>query len=166
MRRIINGRKRVPSHLSVPERIDYFASPTLDQNGCRLWLGRVNSDGYANFEMRGVTYSASRTVLEHKLGRPLLAGKESCHTCHVPACVAEDHLYEGDRNSNMKDRQIAGHYATQPKGEGHWCRKLNDDAVRAIRKDSRTQVAIAADYGVTPRVIALVKRREGWKHVV
>lgn len=51
------------------------------------------------------------------------------------------------------------------KGLGHGRAKLTPDCVRSIRADSRGQRIIAADYGVSQRVIWMVKARKTWGHV-
>ena len=43
--------------------------------------------------------------------------------------------------------------------------KLTDDDIPAIRADTRSSSAIAADYGVTRQNIDFIKRRITWKHV-
>jgi len=51
------------------------------------------------------------------------------------------------------------------KGVGHGLAKLNDDDVRSICNDPRKQRDIAAEYGVTQRVIWSVKSGKTWSHV-
>lgn len=43
--------------------------------------------------------------------------------------------------------------------------KLNEDAIRAIRSDIRTHVAVAADYGVCESLISSIRKRKSWRHV-
>ena len=52
------------------------------------------------------------------------------------------------------------------RGERHGLAKLTADDVRKIRADQRKQRDIAADFGVTQRVIWSVKARKTWSHVV
>jgi hypothetical protein len=52
-----------------------------------------------------------------------------------------------------------------PSGAQHHLAKLNEDAVRAILADKRTQAAIARDYGVHFTIINKIKLRKTWKHV-
>lgn len=51
------------------------------------------------------------------------------------------------------------------RGEKHGRSKLNPDAVRAIRTDTRKQRDIARDFGVSQRAVWMVKRRITWGHV-
>lgn len=52
------------------------------------------------------------------------------------------------------------------RGEAHGRSKLSESDVRAIRSDHRFQRTIAADYGVSQRVIWMVKNKITWGHVV
>lgn len=51
------------------------------------------------------------------------------------------------------------------RGEGHGLAKLNADAVRAIREDTRAQRVVAAEYGVNQRSIWAIKAGKTWGHV-
>lgn len=74
------------------------------------------------------------------------------------------HLLPGSHKDNMQDMARRGRVgihlgALNPKA------KLTPGAVRAIRKDPRTNVAIGADYGVSNVAISLIKRRINWAHL-
>ena len=43
--------------------------------------------------------------------------------------------------------------------------RLTEDQVRAIRADTRTYRAIAADYAIVPSAIHQIKTRKTWRHV-
>lgn len=51
------------------------------------------------------------------------------------------------------------------RGIGHGRAKLTDCAVRLIRADSRKQREIAADHGVSQRVVWMIKTGKTWRHV-
>ena len=51
------------------------------------------------------------------------------------------------------------------RGENNNSSKLTVDAVRAIRSDTRSHAKIAADYGVAPSAVTLVKQRKTWNHI-
>ena len=66
----------------------------------------------------------------------------------------------GDRNgSRTKPERLV-------RGEYHSSAKLTEDAVRAIRADTRLQREIAADYGVDQTLISQIKARKLWAHVL
>ena len=82
------------------------------------------------------------------------------HTCDNPKCVRPDHLFLGNALHNThdmikKDRMLHGELAP-------WA-KLTAEQVRSIRKDSRKQDDIAAEYGVIQQTISLIKRGKNWK---
>lgn len=84
------------------------------------------------------------------------------HACDNPPCVNPDHLRWGTHQENMADKMAKNRHAYGEKiGRG----KLTDEDVRAIRKDHRTQEAVAASYGVTHRVIGKIRNGSLWKHV-
>lgn len=90
---------------AVADAIGY----TVDEKGC--WIAkRTIGPGYPFFPVSGrpegmTHYSqyAHRAVLEEKLGRVLTPEELACHTCDVRRCMNPNHLYKGDRKSNMKD---------------------------------------------------------------
>ena len=68
------------------------------------------------------------------------------------------------RAKRQQLREAAG-YANACKGEANRCAKLDRDKVLAIRCDRRTQVAIAAEYGISPSLVEAVRNKKVWKHV-
>jgi hypothetical protein len=106
-------------------------------NECWPWIGCTNDDGYGKVGIEGKTYYAHRLVLEWKLGRPLLPGMESKHSCDNPPCCNPDHLFEDTHKGNMQDAIVKGrlkvpvwtpelqakHRENTPKGDGHWTRQ-------------------------------------------
>lgn len=76
-------------------------------------------------------------------------------------CLAN--LTWGSVAENIEDRKRHGTFL---RGEKMPAAKLNEDQVRAIRNDPRVARLIAADYGVSRRLISNVKTRTGWRHVV
>jgi hypothetical protein len=51
------------------------------------------------------------------------------------------------------------------RGESHANSRLTADDVRAIRRDTRPQSAIAATYGITQTNVSQIKRLKTWAHV-
>jgi hypothetical protein len=86
------------------------------------------------------------------------------HKCDTPSCVNPDHLWLGTQRDNILDRAQKGRSRDQH-GSEHHIAKLTEADVLAIRSDTRSQRLIAKDYGVTPGAVAMIKRRERWKHL-
>lgn len=88
------------------------------------------------------------------------------HTCDNPRCINPNHLIIGTRADNNKDRATRGRSAKVVPSKV----KLSLEAVEAIRarytkgtppkRNPNGYAAIAADYGVDPKVIFnVIKRR-------
>jgi hypothetical protein len=69
-------------------------------SGCHLWLGSVDSSGYAVFWWKGQNRPAYRVACE-LVGRDVKFG---CHKCHNPLCVNDEHIVDGNPkiNSDME----------------------------------------------------------------
>ena len=135
-------------------------------NGCWLWTGGVDGDGYGEFQFRhdGKKYnvSASRAVLALKLGR---MPRVSRHTCDVPSCCREDHLIDGTHADNVLDRDGRSRQAV---GVRNGRAKLTEQDVRKIRvqlSGGESKTSIARHFGVDRRVVRLIGDGESWAHV-
>ncbi len=163
MAKIKSKRFKCPSHWTVAERLSHYTAPP-NENGCKLWIGGKNTDGYGWFKFRGKMTYAHRSAWMLANGdlpedRPLIL-----HRCDTPACCTVSHLFPGNDAINSSDREARGR-GNQPKGEAQGLSKLTENQVRAIRKDKRSLSAIAADYGITTSPIHAIKRRKNWRHV-
>jgi hypothetical protein len=80
--------------------------------------------------------------------------------------VNPDHLFLGTHQDNMTDMCKKGRHVTNPlKGETAVNSKLTDDQVKSIKKDTRLQRIIAAEYGVHQVLISRIKTGKAWVHV-
>lgn len=125
-------------------------------SACVLWQGRIASNGYGTLGKK----LAHRIALERKLGRPISAGMDACHTCDVRGCVNEDHLYEGSRKQNMADCTERGRH-NKPRGEKHWCARLTDAQVAEIRArhaNGEMQKSLAADFNINAATVSRIVR--------
>ena len=129
--------------------------------GCWIWTASTFSSGYGKFKLDGRSRGAHQVSYEANVA-PTHDGLCVLHRCDVPLCVNPDHLFLGTQADNMADRSAKGRTAS---GEAHGHAKLTEDDVRAIRKDSRTQEAIAKDYGVTHPLISYIKNKKIWRHI-
>lgn len=128
------------------------------KTGCWMWTGSVDHGGY------GVSFPngrAHRESYERHIG-PIPAGMVICHRCDTPRCVNPSHLFAGTSAENTADSVAKGRNA---KGTRTACAKLKESDIPLIRNDKRTTTELGRIYGVTPRIISLVKRRLAWRHV-
>lgn len=127
-------------------------------NGCWLWQGSKNPDGYGRFNLNGHTLMAHKILYELIIG-PIPAGLYLLHKCDTPNCVHPLHTFPGTQKVNMQDavqkRRIAF-------GERVGCAKLSDREGREVRDLAKCglfmQKDIAEWYTIHPSTVANIKR--------
>jgi hypothetical protein len=62
-------------------------------------------------------------------------------------------------------KQAGAKQLKQPRGEAHYCAKLNPQKVRAIRESKLSAPKIGPLYGVSEHVVRDLRNRRTWKHV-
>ncbi len=149
-----------PRKASLAGKLMFHSAPTND--GCIVWTGSKDKDGYGKF-MHGYRHWRAHVAAWFAAYGPIPAGKQVCHTCDNPPCIRLEHLWIGTTQENTADRDAK---KRQQHGERHYKAKLTEDQVREIRKDTRSQIRIAADYGIVQTMVSKIKRREFWKHVI
>ncbi len=107
------------------------------------------------------TFSVHRLMLRAFLGEPPHK-HEACHANGIRDDNRLENLRWDTRVNNFKDREKHGN---TPRGERNGCSKLDDEKVRAILADSRSNRQIAKSYGITGVTVDRIKRRESWAHV-
>lgn len=86
----VNGSTDRRRDLPVADR--FWSRVTEDANGCWLWGGVLDKDGYGSFSpSHSTTVRAHRWSYEAMVGR-IPVGLELDHLCFVPACVNPFHL--------------------------------------------------------------------------
>ena len=148
----------------TPER-DFWPRVIKDSapDGCWEWSGYVSKSGYSHCTNRSL--NVHRIAWEWANG-PIPPGKFVLHQCDNRICVRPDHLFLGTHIENMLDMRMKGRSA---RGEQVSIAKLTAPAVRDIRAahaDGGVSIrALARQYGVRPKTLAQVIRRETWKHI-
>lgn len=149
-------------------------------------VGRVlaqtpRNDGYISYSLHhnGVqsVRLGHRIVCEAFHGLATSAGLHACHNDGDKTNNRADNVRWDTPTGNNMDKIAHGtvvrgssHPAKinpgyLPRGEDHKHAKLTDAAVLDIRADSRSQSAIAKDYGVSTSLIGMVKNRRIWTHL-
>lgn len=135
-----------------------------DKNGCLNFPAAINSEGYATLKISQTkTIKAHRAAWELSKGE-IPSGMLVCHHCDNRRCVNVEHLFLGTVADNNRDKQLKGR-AGRLIGVLHHKARLTEDDVRAIRGDGRTQMKIAASYGIKQATVSQIKRRVSWKHI-
>ena len=129
--------------------------------GCWPWPKYCNKDGYGLTKLDGKTSIATRVAYLLEVG-PIGTGMNVCHRCDNPRCVNPAHLFLGTQKDNCQDAKSKDRHS---RGERNGVAKLNEDAVRSIRRSRRTQVELGQIYGVRQTVISNVILRKSWSHV-
>lgn len=140
-----------------------FMMNVKKSDGCWMWSGKPDKDGYGVAKMRG-----RRVERAHRLAFRLFNGDvESslmvCHSCDNPGCVNPSHLFVGTALDNKRDCVAKGRHV---KGEGlHWKVKLTPSDVVKIRNDKRPSRIVGAEYGVSDVNVQMIRKRAIWKHI-
>lgn len=105
------GNKRCvkPEHLELERDLerDYterFWSKVAKSDGCWLWVGRLDPNGYGRFALQGIPKLAHRVCYELVQG-PISEGSVLDHKCHTPACVRPEHLRPSTQKQNTENRK-------------------------------------------------------------
>ena len=129
----------------------------LGPDDCWPWLAATNEHGYG--VMRPEGRRTGPTVKAHRVAALLdgrdPAGRVVLHSCDNPPCVNIDHLRYGTDQDNKMDSVVRGRHF----------RKLDADAVRAIRASELSNADLARQYGVDRRTVSFARNGQTWAWV-
>ena len=138
---------------------DFFSSFTKDENsGCWNWDRSLDPYGYGQANFCGKETRAHRVSFALHHFHDIPAGLCVMHSCDNRRCVNPAHLALGTNADNTADRVAKGRTVKS-------AAKITPEMVLAIRADSRTNVAIAADYGINDRSVSNIKLGKCWAEV-
>lgn len=121
---------------------DYSNKYTFEVNGCWLWKGYIESNGYGSRLAHKRVYQALREKVPK--------GMQLDHLCRNLKCVNPDHLEIVTPAENTRRSNVA---------------KLNMGKVEEIRELAKTmkQVEIARMFGVYPSTISRIVNYKRWE---
>lgn len=141
---------------STPEQ--FWRRTRSARNGCRLWLGQRDRDGYGRLWWHGRKARAHRVAFFLTHGR--WPNPECRHTCDRPPCVLDEHLVEGTHAQNIAERNARGRTA---RGFRNGRAKLRAHQVAAIRRSAAGLRAAARKYGLHHTTVRDIRAGVLWK---
>ncbi len=127
----------------------------IDKDGCWLWSGSKDTEGYGLIRVDGILMKAHRVsyvVFKNEIPK----GLNILHSCSKKACVNPDHLRAGTQKENIQEEFLNNRHPSQ---------KLSPNDVRDIRErieDGEVLTYIAKYYGVGVSCISSIKHRRLW----
>lgn len=100
--RKIHPSKGARFRLSPAEILRLLSKVAVDENGCWIWSGYCDGNGYPQFKLRGSARWATRMSYLVFRGR-LDAGKEIDHKCHNTSCINPSHLRQKSKSENSRE---------------------------------------------------------------
>jgi hypothetical protein len=152
----------------------------VDRRGpdeCWMWTGSRRGEGmrYGSVAIhrdenpngvKGHTDGAHRVSWAMANGRGVPGGLFVLHSCDVKLCVNPAHLRIGTHAENMEEMVEKGR---QNKARGERCRHAKIDCATAIRiksmLDEKSNLEIAREIGITPKIVSDIRRGITWRHV-
>lgn len=143
-----------------------LAKHIVNDNGCWIWTGYTNKDGYGETSVDGKKYTLHRLSYQFHKG-PLIKGMMICHTCDTPACHNPDHLYQGTSLDNNRDR------AARNKEGPRKCQLtkaqeagLDIEKINAIYVSDEYPGILAQQYGISNVTVSRIRKDQGYARLV
>lgn len=147
---------------SLSARIGFYTGPR-EINGCRLWTGAKDDDGYALLKIKGRNQRVARALLGLKNGDP----RTAMHSCDTPPCVEPSHVSRGTLAKNNADR--AQKKRSRPAfGERSGAAKATANQVveaRALRAEGASLRSLASRLGLAYSTVRSMVTGKTWRSV-
>lgn len=142
-----------------------FEQYTIKSDGCWLWIGNRDPNGYGRLNVNGTPMLAHR--LSWTLHNSDIGDVCVLHKCDNPPCVNPVHLFLGSQTDNCDDmwskgRAKPGHVI----GMKHGMAKLNDEQVLQIRKNEESIPEASVKFNVSETNIRDIRNGKIWKHLL
>lgn len=151
-----------------PPEIRFWMRVKSSRDGCWIWTGAKERDGYGKMKADGREVTLHRFSWRIHFGE-ITPGMFVCHRCDNPACVRPNHLFLGTAAENNADRHKKGRSRFgNCSGEKNGRSVLTDSIVREIRRLAAAGIRqndIAERFSISPPQIHYVVNRKTWKHI-
>jgi len=144
----------------------------LDAAGCHIWKAAKGGSGYGEFSLGSYYQDGKRkTPYAHRWLFQQVHGWSDeqmppcvCHSCDIPACVNEWHLFPGTHKDNMDDMATKGRTPDRRGKKGPNAR-LTEEEVLSVYFSICKASEIAELYGITVDHVYGIRRGRSWKHL-
>jgi hypothetical protein len=128
---------------------------------CWTWKGPTDTDRYGRASVLSKRMSAHRVAFQLANG-PVPKQLVVRHTCDNRMCCNPAHLLAGSQQQNVQDRVDRNRSAA---GERNGRAKLNEHAVRFIRRCDLSLAELGRIFGMSPRSIMDIRTRKNWANL-
>lgn len=159
---------------SLQERLKR-RSRICKQTGCWIWFGAKKGNSkltrYGNIMVGSRTNGTHKTTSTHRASYQAFIGeipknKWVLHKCDNPSCINPDHLFLGDRQSNVNDRQNKGRNQPIDGEKNPNCKHTSEEIkeIRKLRKQGMTLRKIAEKFGYSGhKTVFEITHNRKWK---
>ena len=144
------------------ELIGKLVNFEIDDEGCFIWQGNKDNDGYGRININKKSKLAHR-IAYATLVEEIPLGLHVLHTCDKRPCINPDHLFLGTQVDNIQDMVNKGRQKSGMR------RKFSDELIREIREDYKsgdyTMEQIAGECGVDIKTIWCIVKYKTYKDI-
>jgi hypothetical protein len=148
--------------LTLEERLELYTKKT---DGCWLWIGYRDPNGYGRLHLKGTPQLAHRLAYAVRYGS-IPDDRQACHKCDNPQCVNPEHIFLGSQADNNHDKIRKGRARQgHALGEEHGIAKLTEAQVREIRSNGKSDPENGRLFGVSSATVFAIRHRKTWRHI-
>jgi hypothetical protein len=136
-------------------RFEKFLDKT---NGCWLWTGCCENQGYGQFKYEGKRWYVHRLMYLHCYGELPEKPLDILHKCKPKNCCNPEHLEAGTKSKNLGiDRHRDGTMTH--------AKLIAEQVVEIRQRTDKSQRELGLEYGVSESNISNIILRKSWTHI-